>query len=41
MSVFKILRFDRRYRTVLSLKASITTAADDIHKYFFNVFQRK
>ena len=25
----------------LSLKAPITTAADDIHKYFFIVFQRK
>ena len=26
---------------LLSLKAPITTAADDIHKYFFTVFQRK
>ena len=26
---------------LLSLKAPITTAADDIHKYFFIVFQRK
>ena len=26
---------------VLTLKAPITTAADDIHKYFFIVFQRK
>ena len=25
----------------LSLKAPITTAADDIYKYFFIVFQRK
>ena len=25
----------------LTLKTSITTAADDIHKYFFTVFQRK
>ena len=25
----------------LSLKAPITTAADDNHKYFFIVFQRK
>ena len=25
----------------LTLKALITTAADDIHKYFFIVFQRK
>ena len=25
----------------LTLKAPITTAADDIHKYFFIVFQRK
>ena len=25
----------------LTLKAPITTAADDIHKYFFVVFQRK
>ena len=25
----------------LILKAPITTAADDIHKYFFSVFQRK
>ena len=26
---------------LLTLKAPITTAADDIHKYFFIVFQRK
>ena len=26
---------------ILTLKAPITTAADDIHKYFFIVFQRK
>ena len=26
---------------MLTLKGSITTAADDIHKYFFIVFQRK
>ena len=25
----------------LTLKAPITTAADDIHKHFFIVFQRK
>ena len=25
----------------LTLKAPITTAADDIHKYFYTVFQRK
>ena len=25
----------------LTLKAPVTIAADDIHKYFFNVFQRK
>ena len=25
----------------LTLKAPITTVADDIHKYFFIVFQRK
>ena len=25
----------------LTLKAPITTAADNIHKYFFIVFQRK
>ena len=25
----------------LILKAPITTAADDIHKYFFNCFRRK
>ena len=25
----------------LTLKVPITTAADDIHKYFFIVFQRK
>ena len=25
----------------LTLKVPITTAADYIHKYFFNVFQRK
>ena len=28
-------------KTVLTLKVPITTAADDIHKYFFIVFQRK
>ena len=28
-------------KTGLTLKAPITTAADDIHEYFFNVFQRK
>ena len=27
--------------TVLTLKASITTAADDIHKYFFHCFSEK
>ena len=26
---------------ILTLKAPIMTAADDIHKYFFIVFQRK
>ena len=26
---------------VLAFKAPLTTAADDIHKYFFIVFQRK
>ena len=26
---------------LLTLKAPIMTAADDIHKYFFIVFQRK
>ena len=26
---------------MFTLKAPITTAADDIHKYFFIVFQRK
>ena len=26
---------------MLTLEAPITTAADDIHKYFFIVFQRK
>ena len=26
---------------VLTLKAPIMTAADDIHKYFFIVFQKK
>ena len=31
--------FDALY--ALTLKALITTAADDIHKYFFIVFQRK
>ena len=29
------------FRIYLTLKAPITTAADDIHKYFFFVFQRK
>ena len=33
MSVFSII--------FLTLKVPITTAADDIHKYFFIVFQRK
>ena len=28
-------------KSLLTLKALITTAADDIHKYFFIVFQRK
>ena len=28
-------------KTLLTLKAPIKTAADDIHKYFFIVFQRK
>ena len=32
---------DRLFICVLTLKAPITTAADDIHKYFFIVFQRK
>ena len=27
--------------SILTLKVPITTAADDIHKYFFIVFQRK
>ena len=27
--------------SLLTLKAPIMTAADDIHKYFFFVFQRK
>ena len=26
---------------MLTLKAPVTTAADNIHKYFFIVFQRK
>ena len=30
---------DHRY--ILTLKTPVTTAADDIHKYFFIVFQRK
>ena len=29
------------YNIALTLKAPITTAADDIHKYLFIVFQRK
>ena len=33
MSFMKLCKF--------TLKAPITTAADDIHKYFFNVFQQK
>ena len=28
-------------KPLLTLKALITTAADDTHKYFFIVFQRK
>ena len=30
-----------RLMTLLTLKAPITTAADDIPKYFFIVFQKK
>ena len=37
---FDMIYFFHIY-TVVNLKASITTAADDIHKYFFIVFQRK
>ena len=29
------------FKTKLTLKGPVTTAADDIHKYFFIVFQRK
>ena len=36
-----IMRFQRLESKQLTLKALITTAADDIHKYFFIVFQRK
>ena len=33
---------ERRYeKSISTLKAPITTAADDIHKYFFIVFHRK
>ena len=31
----------KSFNSVLTLKAPITTAADDIHKYFFIVSQRK
>ena len=34
------IRIEWKYDN-LTLKAPITTAADDIHKYFFIVFQRK
>ena len=36
----KLLRHPTIY-FVLTLKVSITTAADDLHKYFFIVSQRK
>ena len=32
---------NRYYAYILALKAPIMAAADDIHKYFFIVFQRK
>ena len=32
---------NKRYHKNLTRKASITTAADDIHEYFFIVFHRK
>ena len=35
------LRSTVRIRVALTLKAPITTAADDIHKYFYISFQRK
>ena len=35
------VRTGPRMVEVLTLKAPITTAADDSHKYFFIVFQRK
>ena len=32
---------EKKIPVVLTLKAPVMTAADDIHKYFFIVFQRK
>ena len=34
-------QFEEGKEVCLALKAPITTTADDIHKYFFIVFQRK
>ena len=38
---FKLNCYSVFFGIYLTLKAPITTAADDIHKYFFIVFQRK
>ena len=37
---WRVLCKGRQSVVPLTLKAPITTAADDIHKYFFIVFQR-
>ena len=34
-------QYQKSKPNLLTLKAPITTAADDIHKYFFFVFRRK
>ena len=35
------LPFKREERKMFTLKAPVTTAADDIHNFFFTIFQRK
>ena len=40
-SLLTLLEVGNKNRLYLTHKAPITTAADDIHKYFFIVFQRK
>ena len=40
VSSLRYVMWDNPFK-YLTLKAPIRTAADDIHKYFFSVFQRK